>query len=87
MGTSEPGSGADLRGRPHSMAKPVKMFDRAAADALFDELRREWKGSPEYERLVRDAHVAIARFDASRPIGSEVTRPVIELIERHRPRS
>ena len=59
------------------------MLRQEHLDALFDELNREWRGKPEYEQLVRDAHLGIALFDAGRPLGGELSPVVVALIERH----
>ena len=87
MGTSEPGLCGPTRVAPTRWQSRLKMFDKAAVDALLGELRCQWEGTPLYEQLIRDAHLAIALFDAGRPIDSKVARPVIELIEQYRPRN
>lgn len=61
------------------------MFHRKDLDALFDELRERWSESRDFDRLTRDAHLAIALFDAGRPLGDDVDPKVVALIERHRP--
>ena len=63
------------------------MFKKEHIDALFGELRREWRAKADYEQLVRDAHLGIALSDAGREIREEVDPRVVELIEKHRPRS
>ena len=62
------------------------MFGRENLDALFDELNRDWRGKPEYEQLIRDAHLGIALFDAGRPLSSDLSPVVVALIEKHKPR-
>ena len=62
------------------------MFKKPQLDALFDELRREWKGKPEFEKLIRDAHLAIALFDTGRPMADEIDPRVVALIEKHKPK-
>ena len=61
------------------------MFMREDLDALFDELSRTWRGKPEYEQLLRDAHLGLALHDAGRPLGNEVDERVASLIEKHKP--
>ena len=61
------------------------MFREQHVDSLFDELNREWKGKPEYEDLVKDAHLGIALFDAGRPLVDELSPVVVALIEKHKP--
>ena len=60
-------------------------FDREALEALFDELQREWQGKHELDRLIRDAHLAIALHDADRPLGEDIDPWVAALIQRHSP--
>ena len=60
------------------------MFDKQTLDSLFDELRRDWRGKPDYDQLLRDAHLAIALSDAGRPLGADIDRRVADLIEKHR---
>ncbi len=63
------------------------MFEKAHLDALFDELDREWRGTPDFDQLSRDAHLGIAWFDASRPLGDTLDPRVIALIEKHQPKA
>ena len=60
------------------------MFKKEHLDTLYDELKREWFGKPEYERLIRDAHLGIAYFDAGRPM-EDIHPTVVALIEKHKP--
>ncbi len=62
------------------------MFKRPDLDALYDELDNDWKGKPEYEQLLRDAHLGIAYSDSDRPLDGIDSR-VATLIEKHRPAS
>ena len=62
------------------------MFKREDLDALFDELSRTWRGKPEYEQFLRDAHLGIALHDAGRPLADQVDERVASLIEKHGPR-
>ena len=63
------------------------MFQKAQLEKLFEELRTEWHGVAEYEKLVRDAHLAIARSDAGKPLGEDIDVRVSALIENRRPRT
>ena len=63
------------------------MFEKAHIDALFGELERQWRGSPEFDRLSRDAHLGIALFDAGRSLKDRVDPKIEALIERHRPKA
>jgi len=61
----------------------MNAFDRETLDALFDELQREWHGKHQLDRLIRDAHLAIALHDAIRPLGQDIDPWVAALIHRH----
>ena len=61
------------------------MFDKEHLDALFEELRREWRGKPDYDQLLRDAHLAIALSDAGRPLAPDIDSRVAALIDKHHP--
>jgi hypothetical protein len=63
------------------------MFEKAHIDALFDELERQWRGSPEFERLSRDAHLGIALYDAGRPSEDRIDPTIVALIAKHRPKA
>ena len=63
------------------------MFEKAHVDALFGELERQWRGSPEFDRLARDAHLRIALCDAGCPLKYLIDRKIVALIEKHRPKA
>lgn len=60
-------------------------FQREHIDGLFGELNRDYKGKPESEQLHRDAHLAIALFDAGRSLPESIDSRVIDLIDRYKP--
>ncbi len=60
------------------------MFKKQDLDALYEELDNDWKGKPEYEQLLRDAHLGIAYSDSGRPL-ADIDPRVASIIERHRP--
>lgn len=62
------------------------MFKREQLDALYAELKLESGHEPEYELLLRDAHLGIALHDAGRPLGADIDARVAALIERHAPK-
>ncbi len=62
------------------------MFKKSDLDALYDELNNDWKGKPEYEQLLRDAHLGIAYSDSGRPL-DEIDSRVASLIEKYTPTS
>ena len=61
------------------------MFKKPDIDALLEQLKSEWGDKPEYEDLLRDAHLGIAYSDAGRPLGDDIDARVVVLIEKHRP--
>jgi hypothetical protein len=60
------------------------MFDKTHIDALFGELEQQWRGSVEFDKLSRDAHLGIALWDAGRPL-ERIDPRIVALIERHKP--
>lgn len=60
------------------------MFEKAQIDNIFAELRQEWQGKPDFEKLHRDVDLGIAWSDAGRPMEGLDNRAVA-LIEKHRP--
>ena len=61
------------------------MFQKPNIDALIKELRDEWEGKPEFEKMIREAHLGIALFDAGRPLQDNIDRNVATLIEKYKP--
>ena len=63
------------------------MFQKEHIDGLFGELNQDYKGKPESEQLHRDAHLAIALFDAGRSLPKTID-DMLEDIDRgiHYPR-
>ncbi len=63
------------------------MFDKPALDALFADLDGRYKNTPDYDQLLRDAHLAIALSDADREYESQIDERVATLIQQHKPAS
>ncbi len=59
------------------------MFDREMLDKYFTELRDRYANEPDWEQLVRDSHLGIARSDASVDLG-DIDGRIKELIEKHK---
>ena len=59
------------------------MFDREMLDRYFTELREKFANEPDWEQLVRDSHLGIARSDASVDLG-DIDGRIKELIEKHK---
>ena len=60
------------------------MFKKEQLDPFFDELMKEHKGTPEWEKIVRDAHLGIALHDAGSPLNG-IDPVVVGLIDKHKP--
>jgi hypothetical protein len=61
------------------------MFEKTHLEALFAELERQWRNSPEFDRLSRDAHLGIALWDAGRPL-DRIDPRIVTLSEKHKPK-
>ncbi len=61
------------------------MFEMSDLDALFGDLEGSHGSTSDYDRLLKQAHLAIALFDAQRPLFDQFDPIVVELIEKHRP--
>ena len=62
----------------------MKTFDKDALDGLFKELDDRYAGTPDYDQLLRDAHLGIALSDAGRAFAGQVDEQIAALIEKHR---
>ena len=60
-------------------------FKKEHIDALFDEIERHYKETPEREQLHRDAHLAIALHDADRELPDSIDDRIVVLIAKHKP--
>ena len=61
-------------------------FGRGELDALFEALRTELGDAPDFEQLLRDAHLGIALSDARRPLTGQVDDRIVALVKRYRPK-
>ena len=59
------------------------MFDKPKLDALFADLRGKYQSEPDWEQILRDTHLGVARSDADVDLGNIDPR-VIETINKHR---
>ncbi len=60
------------------------MFKKTQIDALFAELKEDWQGKPDFEKIHRDVDLGIAYLDAGRPLDGIDPR-ALALIEKHKP--
>jgi hypothetical protein len=61
------------------------LFQKSDLDELFDDLKGSHGETEDYDRLLKQTHLAIALFDAKRPLDDQFDPIVVELVERHRP--
>ena len=62
------------------------MFDKAALDKLFDDLRGKFGEQSDWEDILRQAHLGVAYSDANVPLASKNIDPrVVAAIEQHKP--
>ena len=59
------------------------MFEKNQLDDLFEELNGAHGDQPDYERLLRDAHLAIALKDTGQPLPPEIDARVAALLDKH----
>jgi hypothetical protein len=62
------------------------MFGKEEVESILNELKQEFGSDPNWEQLLRDVYVGIARADSGVALGSLDSR-VIGLIERHQKQS
>jgi hypothetical protein len=58
------------------------MFSKAQVDAILNQLTQEWHTDPQWEQLLRDTYLGMARADAGVALGSLDPR-VIAIIQQH----
>jgi hypothetical protein len=62
------------------------MFGKEEVESILNQLKQEWGSDPNWEQLLRDVYLGIARADGRMPLGSLDSR-VISLIEQHQKQS
>jgi hypothetical protein len=58
------------------------MFAKEQVDSILNQLQKEWGSDPQWEQLLRQAYLGMARADAGAPLGQLDPR-VIATIEQH----
>ena len=62
------------------------MFKKPQIDALFAELKSDWQGTREFEKIHRDVDLGIAYYDAGRSLASaDLDERALALIEKYKP--
>jgi hypothetical protein len=58
------------------------MFSKEDVDSILKQLQKEWGSDPQWEQLLRQAYLGMARADAGAALGQLDPR-VIAIIEQH----
>jgi hypothetical protein len=58
------------------------MFSKEDVDSILKQLQKEWGSDPQWEQLLRQAYLGMARADAGIALGPLDPR-VIAIIEQH----
>jgi hypothetical protein len=58
------------------------MFSKEEVETVLKQVKQEWGTDPNYEQLLRDVYLGIARADGGASLGSLDPR-VIKLIQQH----
>jgi hypothetical protein len=59
------------------------MFDKEMLDTLWTDLRGKYNNDPDWDRIVRDTHLGVARSDAGVDLG-DIDSRAAEAIVKHR---
>jgi hypothetical protein len=58
------------------------MFSKEQVESIIKQLKQEWGNDPNWELLLRDTYLGMARADAGQALGNLDAR-VITLIQQH----
>jgi hypothetical protein len=58
-------------------------FNKEMLDSFYADLQSKYKKDPDWDRILKDAHLGIARSDAGVALGN-IDKRAIEVIEKHR---
>jgi hypothetical protein len=61
---------------------PDQMFAKEEVESILNQLRQEWGTDPNFEQLLRDVYLGIARADGGVTLGNLDPR-VIKVIQQH----
>jgi hypothetical protein len=59
------------------------MFDKEMLDKLWADLRSKYGNEPDWEQILRDTHLGVARSDAGVDLG-DIDKRVVEAIGMHK---
>jgi hypothetical protein len=58
------------------------MFSKEQVESILNQLKQEWETDPNWEQLLRDVYLGMARADAGMALGNLDPR-VIKIIQQH----
>ena len=58
------------------------MFSKEEVESILNQLRQEWGTDPNWEQLLRDVYLGMARADGGAALGNLDPR-VIKIIQQH----
>lgn len=58
------------------------MFGKEEVESILNQLKQEWGSDPNWEQLLRDMYLGIARADAGAALGDLDPR-VVRVIQQH----
>jgi hypothetical protein len=58
------------------------MFSNEEVESIVNQLRQEWGSDPDWEQLLRDVYLGMARADAGVALGNLDAR-VIKILQQH----
>jgi hypothetical protein len=58
------------------------MFSKEEVESILNQLKQEWGSDPDWEQLLRDIYLGMARADAGVALGNLDPR-VIKIIQQH----
>jgi hypothetical protein len=58
------------------------MFSKEEVESILNQLRQEWGTDPNWEQLLRDVYLGMARADSGAALGNLDPR-VIKVIQQH----
>lgn len=59
------------------------MFDKPKLDAFFAELKSKYGDDPDWDDIIREGHLGIAKSDGGVSLDN-IDKRVIDLIEKHK---
>jgi hypothetical protein len=60
----------------------TRMFSKEQVESILNQLKQEWETDPNWEQLLRDVYLGMARADAGMALGNLDPR-VIKIIQQH----